>query len=313
MNRGDAEPESSLRVESTQKREVRRHSSWAVVSILAMALYSGSRGLRWSRAPTLGCRHLKATRADGFHHGHSYDPRKSRKQNLRNQGKYHYTHGINQFQRRHIIRFEMPFNVYCVNCVKKFGWPNRIKKGERFNAKKKYMGAFGKTKIYEFRMACYKCGARLKVRTNPKNCSYQLVQGLSMAANKKRNDEFRAMDERRELVRANPFMAIDEERRTSNKFAEEDRDPMRDKATFEKVRQVRQAIFSERKGLSILREDFRNIRNGMSPMYKAARKHGHLTKNEKKEEKSEEDEEERSSTLRLLLGDKYDRLMGTTA
>ena len=50
-----------------------------------------------------------------------------------------------------VIRFEMPYNIWCGGCGK------HIRKGTRFNAKKKDAGKYFSTKIFAFHMKCACC------------------------------------------------------------------------------------------------------------------------------------------------------------
>ena len=47
------------------------------------------------------------------------------------------------------IRFEMPFNVWCLHCDKHIGM------GVRYNAEKQRVGEYYTTPILEFRMKCH--------------------------------------------------------------------------------------------------------------------------------------------------------------
>ena len=81
--------------------------------------------------------------------------------------KYHGTHALRERANKlHlgilVIRFEMPFNIWCGQCNAHIG------KGVRYNAQKKAVGNYFTTKIYEFAMTCHLCGGRIVVRTNPK-------------------------------------------------------------------------------------------------------------------------------------------------
>eukprot|EP00922_Rhytidocystis_sp_ex-Travisia-forbesii_P070817 GHVS01105727.1.p1 GENE.GHVS01105727.1~~GHVS01105727.1.p1 ORF type:complete len:352 (+),score=70.05 GHVS01105727.1:636-1691(+) len=126
---------------------------------------------------------LAASRADNFYYPPQYDGVK---------------HGsINKFQGSHplgdrakkihegilVIRFEMPFKVWCLhcNCI--------IDQGVRFNAEKKSVGKYLTTPIYHFRMQCKKCSGFIAVQTNPKTTEYELVEGL-----RQKIEEFSAKD-----------------------------------------------------------------------------------------------------------------------
>ena len=78
-----------------------------------------------------------------------------------------------------VIRFEMPFNVWCEKCN------NHIGKGVRYNAEKKKVGNYYSTPIYSFGMKCHLCDQRFVIETDPKACDYKLVSGV-----KKKNEEW---------------------------------------------------------------------------------------------------------------------------
>jgi coiled-coil domain-containing protein 130 len=70
-----------------------------------------------------------------------------------------------------IVRFEMPFNIWCGKCKQHIG------KGVRFNAEKKQIGKYFSTKIWSFRMKCHLCGNWMEIQTDPKNSDYIVVSG----------------------------------------------------------------------------------------------------------------------------------------
>ncbi|CAD6186575.1 unnamed protein product [Caenorhabditis auriculariae] len=91
---------------------------------------------------------------------------------------YHGTHALRERAKKIdqgilIIRFEMPFNVWCLGCH------NHIGMGVRYNAEKKKVGMYYTTPLYEFRMKCHLCDNYLVIRTDPKNFDYELVEGCS--------------------------------------------------------------------------------------------------------------------------------------
>jgi len=71
-----------------------------------------------------------------------------------------------------VIRFEMPFNIWCLGCN------NHVGMGVRYNAEKKKVGNYYTTPIFEFRMKCHLCDNYYVIRTDPKNFDYELVEGL---------------------------------------------------------------------------------------------------------------------------------------
>ena len=70
-----------------------------------------------------------------------------------------------------VIRFEMPFNVWCTGCGHLIG------KGVRFNAEKQAIGAYHSTKIWSFSMTAPCCQQRIVVHTDPKAAEYLVVSG----------------------------------------------------------------------------------------------------------------------------------------
>ena len=91
--------------------------------------------------------------------------------------KYHGQHALRERARKLdqgilIIRFEMPYNVWCDSCEAHIG------KGVRFNAEKKQAGSYFSTKIWSFRMKCPNCKAWMEVQTDPENRDYKMVSGV---------------------------------------------------------------------------------------------------------------------------------------
>ncbi len=78
-----------------------------------------------------------------------------------------------------VIRFEMPFNVWCEGCSSHIG------KGVRYNAEKKKTGNYYSTPIYTFTMKCHLCPQKFVIETDPKICDYVMVSGV-----KRKNEEW---------------------------------------------------------------------------------------------------------------------------
>ncbi|KAL1954313.1 hypothetical protein VTO42DRAFT_1387 [Malbranchea cinnamomea] len=92
-----------------------------------------------------------------------------------------------------IVRFEMPFPVWCTTCkppssaTKDKGEGKDgserdsdyvlIGQGVRFNAEKKKVGNYYSTPIWSFRMRHSVCGGWIEIRTDPKNAEYVVVEG----------------------------------------------------------------------------------------------------------------------------------------
>ncbi|XP_015759660.1 PREDICTED: coiled-coil domain-containing protein 130 homolog [Acropora digitifera] len=90
--------------------------------------------------------------------------------------RYHGQHPLRERARKLnqgilIIRFEMPYNIWCGGCG------NHIGMGVRYNAEKKRVGNYYTTPIYRFRMKCHLCDNHFEIETDPKNCDYVIVSG----------------------------------------------------------------------------------------------------------------------------------------
>uniref|UniRef100_A0A8C3W3A1 Probable splicing factor YJU2B n=1 Tax=Catagonus wagneri TaxID=51154 RepID=A0A8C3W3A1_9CETA len=90
--------------------------------------------------------------------------------------RYHNSHPLRERARKLsqgilIIRFEMPYNIWCDGCK------NHIGMGVRYNAEKKKVGSYYTTPIYRFRMKCHLCVNYIEMQTDPANCDYVIVSG----------------------------------------------------------------------------------------------------------------------------------------
>ncbi|XP_063934001.1 probable splicing factor YJU2B [Zophobas morio] len=70
-----------------------------------------------------------------------------------------------------IIRFELPYKIWCLGCKKTFAM------GVRYNAEKKKIGNYFSTPIYSFRMKCHECPNWFEIHTDPKNTQYVCGEG----------------------------------------------------------------------------------------------------------------------------------------
>lgn len=100
--------------------------------------------------------------------------------------------GLNKFQGTHalrerakkldqgilIIRFEMPYNIWCEGCN------NHIGMGVRYNAEKKKVGMYYTTPVYQFRMKCHLCDNYLEIKTDPGKLDYAIVSGARRQENR---------------------------------------------------------------------------------------------------------------------------------
>ncbi|KRX19590.1 Coiled-coil domain-containing protein -like protein [Trichinella nelsoni] len=127
-----------------------------------------------------------------------YDPRKG------GLNKWQGVHALRERARKlHmgilIIRFEMPFNVWCEGCE------NHIGMGVRYNAEKTKVGNFYSTPIFQFRMKCHLCDNYFEIRTDPKNFDYEIISGL------------RRQEKRWDMSQNDQVVPVDRE--TSNKLS----------------------------------------------------------------------------------------------
>ncbi|CAI9728195.1 Hypothetical predicted protein [Octopus vulgaris] len=70
-----------------------------------------------------------------------------------------------------VIRFELPYNIWCGGCNSHIGM------GVRYNAEKKKTGNYYSTPIYTFRMKCHLCDNYFEIQTDPKNHDYVILSG----------------------------------------------------------------------------------------------------------------------------------------
>lgn len=70
-----------------------------------------------------------------------------------------------------IVRFELPFNVWCEGCQ------GHIGQGVRFNAEKKRIGEYYSTPIYSFRCKTACCQNYMVIKTDPKHTRYVVESG----------------------------------------------------------------------------------------------------------------------------------------
>lgn len=72
-----------------------------------------------------------------------------------------------------IVRFEMPFNIWCGGCNQHIGM------GVRYNAEKTKIGMYYSTPVYQFRMKCHLCDNHFEIKTDPGNLTYEIVTGAT--------------------------------------------------------------------------------------------------------------------------------------
>ncbi|BGO94239.1 hypothetical protein NBRC10512_006873 [Rhodotorula toruloides] len=70
-----------------------------------------------------------------------------------------------------VVRFELPFNIWCNHCSAHIG------QGVRYNAEKKKVGNYYSTPIWSFRFKCHLCSGRIEIQTDPQNTRYVVTEG----------------------------------------------------------------------------------------------------------------------------------------
>jgi len=110
-------------------------------------------------------------KGQNFYYPPDFDPKKHGSLNG-----YHGVHALRERARKLdrgilIIRFEMPYNIWCDGCK------NHIGMGVRYNAEKTKLGMYYTTPIYQFRMKCHLCTNHFSIKTDPANMDYVIVEG----------------------------------------------------------------------------------------------------------------------------------------
>nr|XP_039264980.1 coiled-coil domain-containing protein 130-like [Styela clava] len=90
--------------------------------------------------------------------------------------KYHNSHPLRERAKKLgegilIIRFEMPYNIWCNGCNKHIGM------GVRYNSEKIKVGNYYTTPVYKFKMKCHLCPQYFEIQTDPANCEYVILSG----------------------------------------------------------------------------------------------------------------------------------------
>lgn len=124
---------------------------------------------------------LAAARADNFYYPKEWRPEDG------SLNTFHGSHALGKRAKRLasdgvlVVRFEMPFHVWCLHCSCHIG------RGVRYNARKKQVGKYFTTPLYEFRMNCAQCKGELVVQTDPAHRGYAMISGLKKQS--KREDQ----------------------------------------------------------------------------------------------------------------------------
>lgn len=110
-------------------------------------------------------------KGQNFYYPPDFDPKKHGSLNG-----YHGVHALRERARKMdrgilIIRFEMPYNIWCEGCNKHIGM------GVRYNAEKTKLGMYYTTPVYSFRMKCHLCPNKITIKTDPGNMDYVITEG----------------------------------------------------------------------------------------------------------------------------------------
>jgi coiled-coil domain-containing protein 130 len=144
---------------------------------------------------------LAAARADNFYFPPEWTPQ------MGGISKFQGSKGANQWEQFGIMRFELPFDAWCLGCGA------HMSKGLRFNAKKEKEGKYFTTQIFSFSMKCFSCPQQFKILTDPKNRTYDMAEGI-----RKHEQDFTpdaddslivaTSDETRQLIAADPMFRL---------------------------------------------------------------------------------------------------------
>ena len=127
--------------------------------------------------------------------------------------RYHNSHPLRERARKLktegilIIRFEMPYNIWCNGCNKHIGM------GVRYNAEKKKVGNYYSTIIYKFRMKCHLCPQYFEIQTDPANCDYVILSGARRKEERwdaKSNEQIEMTDHKdKQQLMSNPMYKLE--------------------------------------------------------------------------------------------------------
>lgn len=106
-----------------------------------------------------------------------------------------------------VVRFEMPFNIWCGGCGKHIG------RGVRFNAQKKEVGMYHSTPILDFRMKCPECPHWFTITADPRTSEYECKEGVKRKVedfSNEANETAKILDKEERLeLQQNPFAKVE--------------------------------------------------------------------------------------------------------
>lgn len=120
------------------------------------------------------------------------------------------------------VRFEMPFNVWCLSCK------NHIAMGVRYNAEKSKTGSYYTTPIYKFKMKCHLCDNHFEIQTDPSKFDYLILSGARRQIRLPEEEQegvpdFKASGDREQLLKVRDAMSRLEKRVEDKMKAEQDK------------------------------------------------------------------------------------------
>ncbi|KAF9107495.1 hypothetical protein BGX29_006183 [Mortierella sp. GBA35] len=151
-----------------------------------------------------------------------------------------------------IVRFELPYSIWCNGCNKSAAT------GVRYNAEKRTIGKYYSTPILSFRMKCHLCSNWFEIQTDPKNAAYKVTAGA-----RRKTDDFSEAEDRGTLQIDTPE---EFDRRATDKFAKLEHSTLdklnvlkSDATKLTKLQHISDRQWSDPYALSQkLRKEFRN-------------------------------------------------------
>eukprot|EP00842_Homolaphlyctis_polyrhiza_P007066 jgi/Hompol1/949/HPOL_004340-RA len=106
-----------------------------------------------------------------------------------------------------VVRFEMPYNAWCLHCDKHIGM------GVRYNAEKKKIGNYYSTPIFSFRMKCHLCNGLIEIHTDPQNTAFKIISGIRQREETYDPDDIGVIalksDTEREKIASDAFLKLE--------------------------------------------------------------------------------------------------------
>ncbi|CAH2011146.1 unnamed protein product [Acanthoscelides obtectus] len=158
-----------------------------------------------------------------------------------------------------IIRFEMPYNIWCEGCQ------NHIGMGVRYNAEKTKVGMYYTTPVYQFKMKCHLCDNHFVIKTDPAktNCDLKKQVAKDNMLLKKSSLDIPLLAEREEDKKVASLLSM---KLKSNKSIAENTDQIRKKiisesslpaSNFSRIKEEKavKMLTSAKKDLGVIRKN----------------------------------------------------------